>query len=173
MNGFDLIVFDVDDTIADRYSDVMYPYVANFIQNNRHLFFALATNQGGVGLRYWMQHEGFGNYEHLPTQIDVEYRISKLLSYVPRSQVLDLVCYAYISKKTGKASPIPPLVPDYEVWRWDAKYRKPNPGMLLMAIDYYKVCNDRTLFIGDHTTDEKAAFAAGCHFRYAYDMEWE
>ncbi|MDC0344732.1 HAD-IIIA family hydrolase [Alphaproteobacteria bacterium] len=42
--------------------------------------------------------------------------------------------------------------------------RKPRPGMLLKAMDFFKVGPEHTLFIGDALRDLTAAQRAGCHF---------
>lgn len=67
MKKYDLLIFDVDGTLVVDYdSDILPPEVTNFfkgLSNEGGPVIALATNQGGVGLR-----QGFGDPEKLPTQ---------------------------------------------------------------------------------------------------------
>jgi hydroxymethylpyrimidine pyrophosphatase-like HAD family hydrolase len=57
-----LYIFDVDGTIADRDSVGIYLHFIAWLkeQRARDVVVALATNQGGAGLRYWMESAGFG-----------------------------------------------------------------------------------------------------------------
>lgn len=43
-------------------------------------------------------------------------------------------------------------------------FRKPNPGMLLAAMEDVKVSPEESLFIGDSFTDYEASLKAGCDF---------
>ena len=52
----------------------------------------------------------------------------------------------------------------------DPSWRKPEPGMLLHAIQYFQVGLEETLFVGDRPEDEKAAKAAGVDFMWANDF---
>ncbi|GAB5494515.1 MAG: hypothetical protein Phog2KO_47300 [Phototrophicaceae bacterium] len=51
---YDLIIFDMDGTLSDWKTGKLLPNVkAWFDAQPPDRKFALATNQGGVGLRYW------------------------------------------------------------------------------------------------------------------------
>lgn len=45
--------------------------------------------------------------------------------------------------------------------------RKPNPGMLLTAVNLYNAQKKHCLFIGDKISDELSAVTAGVPFKYA------
>lgn len=47
------------------------------------------------------------------------------------------------------------------------EYRKPKPGMLLMAIDVHGASLGDCLYVGDRPEDEQAAVSAGIEFRWA------
>ncbi len=44
------------------------------------------------------------------------------------------------------------------------RLRKPDPGMLLLAINWYEVSEDDCLMVGDRDEDQQAAQAAGVQF---------
>lgn len=172
MTTYKLIIFDLDGTLADRDSDVMYPDAVKWMnQHKDDHWFAIATNQGGVGLRHWMETEGFGNPEEFPTQDAVENRLFNLLQrgHLERGVVLSAyVCYAYQSKKSGLWSPVPADADD--PGRWLPENRKPAPGMLIVAMQDQEVAPGETLMVGDSEEDRLAAEAAGCAFQWADDF---
>jgi len=55
-------------------------------------------------------------------------------------------------------------------YRFDDPRRKPNPGMLLEAMQLADVSAEETLMIGDRPEDEAAALAAGVAFQWAKDF---
>lgn len=164
MRGPSLVIFDVDNTLADRDSTILYPDVQLWFKAHwgEH-FIALATNQGGVGLRYWMERDGFGDPSKLPTESGLRQRFRTLLSGVPNSRSIQIhVCYAYQSKDSGKWSPTPPGRENSE--KWNPANRKPAPGMLLGAMRSYGVSPEQTTMVGDSPEDREAATAAGVRF---------
>lgn len=50
----------------------------------------------------------------------------------------------------------------------EGKFRKPNPGMLLLAANFYNF--DEILYVGDRPEDEGAALAANISFKWASDF---
>lgn len=182
-----LYIFDVDGTIAMSYSDELLPEAKNFFNafDWEHNKVALATNQGGVGLRYWMEQGRFGEPEKYPTAEQVTARLEKLRSQIVGDnfgRCLVLVSFAYQSKKSGKWGPTPydfseadhraaamsdepyeqfvPVVPGE--WRQD--WRKPAPGMLLSALAHFNESPENTVMIGNSDDDKGAAAAAGVRF---------
>lgn len=165
---FDLLIFDVDGTIAPRYEPQLYPQAAEFFQlwgaaraDDRSVpAIALATNQGGPAMRYWMESEGFGDPSSYPTLAQVQARLNIVVAQIPPPARL-YVAYAYQSSK-GVWSPTPPE------WAgdpaWSRQWRKPNPGMLLQAAKDHGVGETAVLMIGDTRDDEGAAIAAGVGF---------
>ncbi len=170
-----LVIFDADGTLADRDSGDIYPWVWRWF-NRRFvrarvaagvLRFAIATNQGGVGLRYWMESGGWGNPAGLPTPQSAArryYRLAHRLG-IPRERVY--IAYRYRSRK-GVWSPVPPN-PAYPE-RWRADWRKPAPGMLIQAMTDAQVSPANTIFVGDREEDRLAAQAAGVRFHWARDF---
>src|SRR5689334_4202118 len=99
-----LIIFDLDKTLSAFNSDQLYPDAEAWIAEHRDVKVAIATNQGGVGLRFWMEQGGFGDPGKYPTLVDVDYRLSCLFDSSNRPLVF--ACYRYQSQK-GKWSPVP------------------------------------------------------------------
>lgn len=165
----ELLIFDIDGTLADRETGELLPGVLDFFEKHGDAFdIVFATNQGGVGLRYWMESEGFGEPEKFPTQQDVGIHINTVLTQLPErfhETVGIYVCYAYQSKNSGNWSPTPEQHRFEE--DWDPNCRKPNAGMLVSAMRGRGLLPSQCLMVGDGDEDEEAAEAAGCHFRHA------
>ena len=172
LTDIDLAIFDVDGTLCDRDSCLLYPAMVHHLEEigKFPIKLAIATNQGGVGLRYWMESENFGEPNRFPTEDIVAHRITTVANTV--AEITDKLCavyisYAYLSKTSGKWGPTPPGKELDD--RWSKEWRKPAPGMLRRAMKDAAVFPQRTLFFGDSKEDEQAAQAAGCHFIIA---EW-
>lgn len=163
-----LIIFDIDGTLADRDTHELLPGVREWFDRFANDFLiALATNQGGVGLRHWMETEGFGKPEDFPTEEQAREHIhivaDKLIpGGIENDALVYYVCFAYQSKKSGKWSPAKNA--NHE---WKREYRKPEPGMLLLAMQDMQARPGQTIFVGDSDEDREAAKAAGCHFQEA------
>lgn len=172
---YDLIIFDMDGTLADRDTSHLLSGVRDWFRDVRPSLSAkvvIASNQGGVGLRYWMESGGFGKPEKYPTAKVAE---NHLFAVMNQCVGPDMECgiddatlaFAYQSKFSGKWAPTPDIYQkDYHslYGRWDATFRKPIPGMLLDFMREYNVNPDRTLMVGDSEDDSSAAIAAGCEF---------
>ena len=166
-----LIIFDVDDTLVETYTSNLLPRVKAFFQ----LAFqagcpkiALATNQGGVGMRYWMEKGGFGNPEKYPTQEEIEVRLKSIVTALGGdSRVPVYTSYRYRTQE-GDWSPVPEKAAKSP--NWSVEWRKPQPGMLLQAMAEAEAAPDETLFVGDSLDDQQAAQAAGCGFAWAKDF---
>lgn len=173
LTAYDLIVFDLDGTLSEWKTGEILPGVASYFDHIRHQAptrtFAIASNQGGVGLRHWMTVGGWGEPETLPTQQDIETLIAGVMDTLglsPDPQDGQLLCrlytcFAYISKK-GRSNPYPPDLHDDP--RWQPENRKPAPGMLIQAMADAGVSPDKTLMVGDRSEDRFAAERAGCYF---------
>lgn len=157
----------LDGTLVD--SNGVLPFVYQTITDSKALGreHAVATNQGGVGLRRWMEDYEFGdNYEKYPTEREAVYHIERNMKKVGLAGHEYRVCYAYQSKKSGNW--YPPESPPTGSWSWD--WRKPGKGMLVDLMQHFGVRPSQTLFVGDQYTDERAAVHAGCSFMHAADF---
>lgn len=164
---YNFIIFDIDGTLADRDTNVLLPGVLEWFQQRPNANAALVTNQGGVGLRWWMVKDDFGEPDYYPDEQDAMNHIQTVVNQLPDGfrDLLSYVCFAYQSKKSGKWSPTPEgREGDY---RWMPEYRKPSPGMLLKAMQDANFSAHETLMVGDSDEDEQAAMAAGCSFMHA------
>lgn len=167
--NFDLIIFDVDGTLAEKYTLNLLPGVTEFFrlvndpQCRSKPRLALATNQGGVGMRWWMQKIQSKDYQKFPTEAEIEQRMQSLIGLLG-GIIPWYVAYRY-RNRGGRWTPPPPGVENDP--RWSEDWRKPNPGMLREAMHVAGVTQDRTLFVGDSPDDQAAALAAGCAFEWA------
>lgn len=167
----DLLIFDLDGTLVETYTSKLLPNVRSFFDLilrsgcSQLPSLALATNQGGVGLRYWMEQEGFGEPEEYPTEAEVTQRIQSTLKALDAQGEMRVYVSFRYQDREGQWSPIPEG--SQEDPRYQKDWRKPNPGMLLQAIEDAGVPADRALYVGDSPEDREAAAAAGCRFRPA------
>ena len=166
----ELIIFDVDDTLTLRYKHRIYHWARDFFSGvgaSMGAKFALASNQGGVGMRYWMETANFGRPEDRPTAEEAEKRLEQValtITQLSGREVRVYVAFAYQAKRTGKWSPIPPGCEDDP--RWSPDWRKPNPGMMLAAAADWGVDPAQCLVVGDNIGDANnlAARKAGMAF---------
>lgn len=172
MKRWDLIVFDVDGTLAEKYILTLLPGVAEFFRLAQDSAcperprLAIATNQGGVGMRWWKQKTGQKDYGKYPTEEEIDQRMSALAAMLGGGMPY-YAAFRYRSRG-GKWTPPPPGKQDDP--RWSEAWRKPNPGMLRQAMQDAGTGPERTLFVGDSPDDEGAARAAGVEFAWAADF---
>lgn len=162
-----LIVFDLDGTLAPFNSDQLFPDAAAWLDANGWMQPIIATNQGGIGLHYWMEKEGFGNPADYPSLPDFEARLDRLFP-LPEQKPTILMCARYQSKKSGAWCPVPAELSHFAMWRED--WRKPAPGMLLHAMTIAGWGPAETLMVGDGEEDRQAAANAGCSFEWAWEF---
>lgn len=156
---YDLYIFDVDGTIAERDTTDLLPGVAEWFAANQTAV-AFATNQGGVGLRYWMETAGFGEPEKYPTEEMIIKRLHALADRLQVSRLNLYASFAYQSKSSGKWAPS-----ENDGLFWERAWRKPEPGMLIHAIEMAGAKS--AVMVGDSKEDEQAANAAGIDFIHA------
>lgn len=162
-----LIVFDLDGTLTPFDGDALYPDAARYFADHRTTQPVITTNQGGIGLRHWMEVDSFGEPQKYPTLLDFNMRIERLFHslLVPP---LVLMCAAYQSKKTGQWAPTPKDGDRATVW--NKSWRKPQPGMLMHAIERTGCAPSQVLMVGDGEEDQQAAKWATCKFQWAWEF---
>lgn len=160
-----MTIFDLDGTLADRATGRLLPGVARRFAAKPPAAWAIATNQGGVGLRRWMERHGFGEPDEFPTQEEVEERLSQVVESIGKEPVGVAVAFSY-QARSGEWSPVPPEGEGDE--RWQQEWRKPAPGMLLHLMQMSEISDpEDVLMVGDSKADMEAAAAAGCRFQWA------
>ena len=160
-----MILFDLDGTLADRDTGELLPGVARYFTLTPPAAWAIVTNQGGVGLRRWMERSGFGEPDRYPTADAIAERIDDVITAIGKQPTGVYVAFAYQTQK-GEWAPTPPEGEGDP--RWAHEWRKPAPGMLLQAMADTDVTDPATVtMVGDSEADEQAAIAAGCTFRWA------
>lgn len=148
-----LWIFDLDQTLIEGYwaegADKALPYERIVVLPGREAkirklaeggaLFSIVTNQGGVAFGY-------------QTVAEVKAKIAGVLAafdFFYGAPVSVHVCYHHPKAKLPE-------------WLMDpCERRKPAPGMLNEAIDAHNWLPMESVFIGDMTTDEAAAQAAG------------
>lgn len=161
-----LIIFDLDGTLVHPFTSDFEPGVLHWFKSKRRgQKLAIATNQGGVGLRHWrevVRAEGgdIGDPNANGwTQASIEERVN---SIAQRLGATPYMSFAYQSKK-GHWSPTPEGAEGDP--RWSQAWRKPQPGMLLQAMRDAGVTAENTLMVGNSDSDADAAAAAGIAYQ--------
>jgi HAD superfamily hydrolase (TIGR01662 family) len=154
---YQLYIFDLDGTLAERDSTRLLPGVAEWFAAHPDTLTAIATNQGGVACRL----AGWG--EQYPRKSSVSLRVHSVAQRFGIPQKRVLISYAYQSKAG-----------DWLIFgkgiSWSQDWRKPAPGMLLAAMSRAGVAPHNTIMVGDRDEDRAAAEAAGCAFAWAEDF---
>lgn len=166
-----LFLFDLDGTLASIDSDTLYPDAAEWLNEHKEAVLNsqvfIVTNQGGAGLRWWMEAKGFGDPTKYPTAEDFKARLNRIFSKVSVFPAT-LMCFRYQSKKSGEWCPVPPGCAGQD--EWSTTWRKPEPGMLLHAMSLAGVNHLQTMMVGDSEEDRQAALNAGCNFLWAWEF---
>lgn len=175
---YKLILFDLENTLAMSWGDELLPGVAEWFAQESHLPAVIVSNQGGVGLRYWMETGKFGEPDEYPTQEQVLARLQRLAHHSLDNTPV-YASWAYQSQK-GKWSPAPSEASEQGfglfqihagrgiVSSWRQDWRKPNTGMLVLAMEQAGVTPENALMVGDQASDQEAARAAGCAYMPAH-----
>lgn len=155
---YKLIIFDVDGTLVTtktggpfRQSAYDWQWLPGRVEKCHTLIadgvcLALASNQAGVAF---------------PWSKFTEAEIRAELEATGALCGAHFVCVCYTTPNE-KARP--------EYHNPNDPRRKPNPGMLLEAMEHFHVSPDETLMVGDRPEDEQSAQAAGVAFQWADDF---
>lgn len=148
-----LIVFDTDGTLVETASGETFRKEASDWQwlparrevlqalRQRGMRIAVATNQGGVAFGYMEADDILHELERMCAEAGI-----------PRGGLY--ICYNHPAATDPRFR-----LADYR--------RKPNPGMLLDAMEDFEATPEETLMVGDRKEDEEAAKNAGCDFVWA------
>ncbi len=160
-----LFIFDLDGTLSEYKTGAILPGVTEwFAQKPAGAKIAIATNQGGVGLRYWNEERGL-DMGSLPTEDEAINAVYRTLEQLPDGLDSDVfISFRYQSQK-GYWSPMPPGKSGD--LRYDKRWRKPGAGMIYAAMTLTQVPPDEVLMIGDGDEDSLAAKIAGVAFQWA------
>lgn len=160
----ELAIFDLDGTLADRDSVEIYPEMADLLRSlaGQGVKIALATNQGGPACRNagWSWSANFPSYDEVQARLElICSEIEAITGQPPHLEV----CWAYRTKAGQLIFPDAIVLLVGDVVHWES-LRKPNPGMLLAAMEWAGATPDATTMYGDSDDDEAAATAAGIKF---------
>jgi len=106
---------------------------------------ALATNRGGVAFGY--------------TTLEMAFELAKEAAELCGIPDVPVYVCPFHAKARGRNA-----VPEFS--RED-DCRKPNPGMLLQAMEEAGIAPEDTIFVGDRDSDQEAAENAGVRFYWA------
>jgi len=174
LNQYDLLIFDLDGTIT------ALAWKGGHWLPGRRAFFsslatrpgmqlAIATNQGGTGLRHLMEIGNFGEPNKYAPQAQAEAHVRAIAEEIGQlfTTPAIYIAFRYQSQK-GNWAPIPQVAETDP--RWSKEWRKPAPGMLLQAMADAGATPSHTLMVGDQDSDRQAAEAAGCHYMDAEEF---
>lgn len=161
-----LYIFDLDGTLTRPFQDTLYPHMAAWFESAQPQQVAIATNQGDVGLRWWLENRGFKEDESLPTRAMVETRLGRVAEQIEELTEGSVSVYVAFRYQTKSGNWLP--APDEADPRWSKEWRKPSPGMLLQA--KFDFGQSEAVFVGDRPTDRQAAEMAFVPFIPALDF---
>lgn len=176
------IIFDVDGTLVKTWTDELLPGVKEWfrvwaaVQGKPNI--AFATNQGGPTLKQWMLMEGWGEPHKLPNLAQVIFRmmgIRKKINDVLIVEIPIFISTAYQTKE-GEWKNWPYvqdriMEPEFSVFcEPSPTWRKPQPGMLDQATQYFRTPVQHCLMVGDSEDDKQAALNFEMDFRLASEF---
>lgn len=156
-----LFLFDIDGTIVNRDSTVVYPEAFLFFARTS-ADVAFITNQGSPACH----DAGWDFSEKFPSLEQVEERLAAILASIPFSDNYGMyISYSYTT--SGGLIIVPKPAELAFCANIEESWRKPNPGMILRAMEDYQVQPHECLMVGDRDEDRLAAEAAGVAFVWA------
>ncbi len=177
-NNVDLLLLGVDNGLVFPFTDELTPPAGQFLawlkEQPDQPRLALITNQGGVGLRYWMKSEGWGEPGKFPTGRMADQRIDAILDRVRNligqsSGPICYRCYAYTTA-AGQLAPLPPQVDPEEEPEWSRDWRMPNTGMLRRAMEDGGQQAGQALFVGNNEEERIACHVLGIRYVIAEEF---
>jgi histidinol phosphatase-like enzyme len=164
------LLFDLDDTLVEVFTSRLLPGVRDWwlanAQSGEHQILGICSNQGGVGLRHWMEQGQFGEPTKYPTEESLRTRMVAVWMLLDCTYHPPPVYFAYrYRSKKGIWGPVPEGRENDPAWAMN--WRKPAPGMLLEACRQANVDLQTVWYIGNDIEDERTAAAAGCLYQNA------
>jgi len=161
-----LYLFDLDGTLVHPFTADFRPGVLDWFATHAVANqIAIATNQGGVGLRHWMEDGHFGEPDKYPTEDQARAHVEAISAALPGGPYPVFMAFAYQSQKSGKWAPAPAGCEDDP--EWSQEWRKPAPGMIFEAMRRLECSRAKTVMVGDWREDQEAAENAGVGFVWA------
>lgn len=166
-SNFKLAIFDIDGTLTEIRPEVLerQPRLVtpNHLGEQRAIAgvpeqlaelreqgvaIALATNRGGVAFGY--------------TSLEMAHTLAQEAAELCGIPDVPVYVCPYHARARGKRA-MPEFTREHDC-------RKPNPGMLLQAMDEAGMKPDDTIFVGDRDSDREAAANAGVRFYWAEEF---
>jgi HAD superfamily hydrolase (TIGR01662 family) len=166
-----LYIFDLDGTLVEKYGSQPLPNVQIYLERLAidGYKLAIASNQAGLAWRIMTGDQKYPDvvsmarrFEQITQEISSLADVPWFVSVVDDRVKLSTFDYKNLAADLEKACPSLNLIV-----RSDPQWRKPQPGMLLSALQYFNIEADNALFIGDYETDAEAAISAGIPFCWA------
>lgn len=172
-NDTKIYIFDVDDTIVQRWTTNMLRNRKERIEKlkERGAKMYLATNQGGPAYHAWHYYSNSGRAEEYPTLIKIIGMMAEITAatgaercYVALHPGADDVADVIFKRMSTAPDQIMYLIGDKVRASYRLEWRKPLAGMLLEIIEETGLTPDQHIYIGNETRDMLAAQAAGIEF---------
>jgi D-glycero-D-manno-heptose 1,7-bisphosphate phosphatase len=195
IDNFKLVALDLDWTIRSTKSGKTFPEnamdwqlmpgrlekIKALREQGKHI--AILTNQGGL---LWREATGQSKYPTV-AMLGESFKdiIVQLSTQSPTQQdpwyisLYDQRAVDIINKNAGATDEIlrslqkelTEALQQFNVWVGiDPRWRKPEPGMLIVACNAASVPPEDTLFVGDRPEDQQAAEAAKTPFMWAWQF---
>lgn len=134
-------IINIDHAYVHRPEDFHFVHgIFELVAAANHLGYltVVVTNQAGIGRGYYTETDFHALTDWMRAQ------------FVQRGAIINAVYFC-------------PDHPEHGVgkYRKESNFRKPAPGMLLQAADELSIDLDRSIMVGDKTTDMQAGKAAG------------
>lgn len=167
-----LYLFDLDGTLAKfKTGEILENVKETIAQLSPDAKAAIVTNQGGTGLRYWMEFDGFGgdSYRKYPTESQSREHVKKVMAELGVEWPV-YFAFAYQSSSKGNWSPTPDAEDTEDIRCWNHNWRKPDSGMLEQALQDFGIAAADALMCGDWAEDSLAAAKIDVPFIWAHEF---